>query len=355
MNGPESELISAGSAEQGSPVRLSLCMILRNESFFLPRCLDAVRDFVDETVLVDTGSSDDTLAICRQYTDRVFEFAWEDDFARARNFSLQQARGDWILVLDADEMIAGRDLERIRTLIDSAGEDAFFLNQLNYSSDAAERDWQPVSGEQEFGWDYSGYRANPVIRLMRNRSDIRFTGKVHEIVDPTMAQLRTAALDIAIHHDMNGNPDKDMRVRQRNYLRIMERALEDEPDGRLAARAGAVRMYILQDYRGAISHLQQAVELGYDVQRNREAIAEAWYRLDEPERALAAYSELYTSGLASASLCNNYSNLLVKSGDYALAIEVLQRALTLGQAATERIARLRHNIEYLKGRLEDPA
>ena len=63
-------------------VRLSLCMIVKDEAFFLARCLDALKDFVDEIVLVDTGSSDNSIEICRQYTDRVFDFPWWMIFPR---------------------------------------------------------------------------------------------------------------------------------------------------------------------------------------------------------------------------------------------------------------------------------
>lgn len=335
-----------------SAVTLSLCMILKDEAFFIGRCLDALRDHVDEIVLVDTGSSDDTRDIGGQYTDAIFDFDWVDDFAAARNYSLQQASGDWILVLDADELIEPGHLGYLRQLIGDTDADVFFLDQLNYSDNTIERDWQPQVAEHPYGWSYKGFRANPVARLFRNRADIRFTGTVHEIIDLNDETLVVEQLRVPIHHDMNGNPAKDSHGRQRKYLRIMEQALRRQADGRLAARAGAVRMYELQDYRGAIEHLQLAVELNYDRDCNLEAIAEAWYRLGEHERAVAAYAQLYGSGYATASLCNNYSNLLVKQQDYAAAIEVLERALTLGQPAPQRIARIRHNIDYLRSQLQ---
>jgi glycosyltransferase involved in cell wall biosynthesis len=332
-------------------IELSLCMILKDEAFFLSRCLESVRHYVDEIVLVDTGSSDSTLAICRQYTERVFTFDWVNDFAAARNFSLQQARGKWILVLDADELITPDDLATLRALLSSASEDAFILDQLNYSDDPVERDWQPLNGQQVFGWPYKGYRLNPCARLFRNRQDIHYTGKVHEVIDLREGDLPSRALHIPIHHDINGNPDKDRRRRQLNYLSIMESALAESPDGRLAARAAGVRMYMLQDYTGAVALLEQAISLGYEPQINREALAEAHYRLGDFTAATQGYRALYSEGFATPSLCNNFSNLLVKADDFQTAITVLERALTLGQPAPERIARLRQNIEYLRGQL----
>jgi tetratricopeptide (TPR) repeat protein len=327
-------------------------MILRDEAFFLARCLDAMQGQVDEIILVDTGSTDGTLEICRRYTDSVYEFTWVDDFALARNYALEQATGDWIMVLDADEMVSADDMAYLRGLLAEPQADAFALNQLNYSDNSTVRDWQPQQGVHPYGWAYKGYQSNSVVRLFRNREELRFTGKVHEIIDLRDESIPVMQLEVPIHHDMSGNPDKERSERQRNYLRIMEEALRQQPDGRLAARSGAVRMYELQDYRGAISHLQQAVELDYDREVNLEAIGEAHYRLGEHELALEAFGNLYNDGHATASLCNNYSNLLVKANDLDKAIEVLQRALSLGALAPERIERIRHNIAYLKRELK---
>jgi glycosyltransferase involved in cell wall biosynthesis len=84
-------------------VILSLCMIVKNESQNLPRCLASAKPHVDEIIVVDTGSEDDTPEIARQWGAKVSDFPWCDDFAAARNFSLSQVSSQWVLVLDADE------------------------------------------------------------------------------------------------------------------------------------------------------------------------------------------------------------------------------------------------------------
>jgi glycosyltransferase involved in cell wall biosynthesis len=86
-----------------SPVKLSLALIAKNEARCLARCLGSIQRIVDEIVVVDTGSTDDTTSIALQFNAKVSRFAWRDDFSAARNFSLSQTSGDWILVLDADE------------------------------------------------------------------------------------------------------------------------------------------------------------------------------------------------------------------------------------------------------------
>src|ERR1035437_8094177 len=98
---------------------LSLAMIVKNEARCLARCLRSVQAIVDEIVIVDTGSTDDTLQIARDFHARIFHFSWVDDFSAARNQALAKATGDWVLVFDADEhaseALAGEILEFIRS------------------------------------------------------------------------------------------------------------------------------------------------------------------------------------------------------------------------------------------------
>ena len=98
-------------------VKLSLAMIVRNEARCLARCLSSIQPAVYEIVVVDTGSTDDTIRIARQFDARISEFAWKDDFSAARNFALGQTTGDWILVLDADEYASPALVAEIREFV----------------------------------------------------------------------------------------------------------------------------------------------------------------------------------------------------------------------------------------------
>ena len=93
---------------------ISLCMIVKNEENVLERCLNSVREFVDEIIIVDTGSIDSTRDIARKYTDKIYSFEWIHDFSAARNESIGYATSDYILVLDADEYLeSGHELQKI--------------------------------------------------------------------------------------------------------------------------------------------------------------------------------------------------------------------------------------------------
>src|SRR3989344_8865534 len=125
----------SNQSEPSKQPRLSLCMIVKDEERFLPACLESVRGLVDELIIVDTGSSDKTKEIAQRFVDQIggklIDFFWIDDFSAARNEGLKHATGGWILVLDADEVIAQQDHERIKQAISQAVKDtiptAFFV------------------------------------------------------------------------------------------------------------------------------------------------------------------------------------------------------------------------------------
>ena len=97
-------------------ISISLCMIVKNEHDTLARCLDCAKQIADEIIIVDTGSTDDTKKIASKYTDKVYDFKWVNDFAKARNFSFSKATKDYIMWLDADDVILNEDIEKIKIL-----------------------------------------------------------------------------------------------------------------------------------------------------------------------------------------------------------------------------------------------
>ena len=94
-------------------VTISLCMIVKNEEEVLDRCLNSVYKACDEIIIVDTGSSDKTKDIAKKYTDKIYDFEWVDDFSKARNFSFSKATKDYILWLDADDVVPNESVEKI--------------------------------------------------------------------------------------------------------------------------------------------------------------------------------------------------------------------------------------------------
>ncbi|MDY0109784.1 MAG: glycosyltransferase [Candidatus Krumholzibacteria bacterium] len=193
---------------------VSLCMIARDEEALIGRAIKSALALVDEIVVADTGSRDNTRIIAEGYGARVVDHTWRDDFAAARNAALAAAGCDWILVLDCDEFLQGiRPLEFQRLVADPAA--AGYRVRL--------------SG------DYDGGRPERIahIRLFRNHRDVRFQYPVHEQVAPSLIDHAAAAgleiLDapLTIVHD-GGGPEHTSRKRERN-LRLLRQAAVEQP------------------------------------------------------------------------------------------------------------------------------
>ena len=100
-------------------ITISLCMIVKNEEKVLKRCLDSVKNLMDEIIIVDTGSTDRTKQIAAEYTDKVYDFTWINDFSAARNFAFSKAGCEYIYTADADEVIDEENQEKFRILKES--------------------------------------------------------------------------------------------------------------------------------------------------------------------------------------------------------------------------------------------
>lgn len=317
-------------------------MIVRNEARCLARCLTSVKGFVDEIVIVDTGSDDTTREIAREFTSHLYDFQWTDSFAEARNYSLSKATGDWILVLDADEVVSSQDLVKLRELLEHTDKDAFFLIQRNYTNDHTRPGWTPVKRAEPECRTYTGYLRNPIIRLFRNGCGIHFTGVVHEVVDLSVREGGTQLIEIPIHHYYE---EKDLDTRQLRYLELCEKALRQKPDGRLYASAGAVHLNVRKDARVALGYFQKAVEYGYQTNLCRENVAECRLRLGEYEAALDLYRQLANEGCSSVPLFSNLAFLLVCNREFASALEYLRRAVTMA-GDPHTLATLQQNIGH---------
>ena len=97
-------------------ISISLCMIVKNEEDVIGRCLACVKDIVDEIIVVDTGSTDSTIEIVKKYTNQIYHFNWVDDFSKARNYAFSKASKDYIMWLDADDIILENDLTNLKQL-----------------------------------------------------------------------------------------------------------------------------------------------------------------------------------------------------------------------------------------------
>ncbi|KPL57694.1 tetratricopeptide repeat protein [Rossellomorea vietnamensis] len=195
---------------------LSLCMIVSNEEHTLARCLASVKDAVDEIILVDTGSTDRTVDIGKKFGARIFPYIWNDDFSDARNRGIKEAKGEWILVLDADETLDAIDSLSLKKELWKTQADGLYLNILNYYG---------VYKEGSYFTDSS-------CRIFRRSPDIFFEGRIHETVTSSIKD-RGGSLELGEYTILHyGYLDDYIQLKQKNErnTRLIETALVENPD-----------------------------------------------------------------------------------------------------------------------------
>ncbi|MCS6852345.1 MAG: glycosyltransferase [Gemmataceae bacterium] len=222
-------------------------MIVRNEEKSLPACLQSVSGLVDEIVVVDTGSTDQTRAVASAHGARVVEFAWCDSFAAARNESLRHATGDWIFWMDADDRLDSVNRERFRQLRAN-------LPDANVAYLMA--CWCAVD---------AGVGAADVvhhIRLFRSHPEIRFEYRVHEQVLPSIARLggSVQSSDVVIHH-VGYQTAADSRRKHERNLRLLQLDLAEAPNNPFTLFNLGWTLQVLGRYREAIPYLRQGLAL----------------------------------------------------------------------------------------------
>jgi hypothetical protein len=216
---------------------LSVFLVVRDEERFVGECLRRVRPFADEMIVVDTGSRDRTREICRALGAVVYETAWEDDFAKARNFALDHCREDWVLYLDADEWVVSETASCLRHL--SPQHDAYFVSIVNMAD---------LEGRR-------GIDAFESIRIFRRRPEHRFEGAVHEQILPALERTgaRIGRLDLVVHHFGYVPEVIEAKGKAGRNLAIFQQRADDTPSGRLHL---ARELMLAGDWTEAVGRLQ---------------------------------------------------------------------------------------------------
>lgn len=211
---------------------ISLAVIVRDEAEALPRLLHGHRGLWDEVVVVDTGSSDGSPRIAAELGAQVAAFAWCDDFSAARNAALARCRGRWVLVLDADEHIAVGDHGALRDLAATSSPRGIILPQWNYADDTGLPGWRPVpppSTVEAAG--ASGYVIAYQVRLFPGGAASRYSGRVHETVEPSLAAqgLPLEQAEIPVHHHGHRAAAGAISARRTRDGRLLRLKLQDDP------------------------------------------------------------------------------------------------------------------------------
>lgn len=207
----------SSSEKRNQVTKLSLCMIVRDNESIIGRCIEGIRPFVDEMIVVDTGSKDRTPTICADLGAKVFRFPWIDDFAAARNESLRLANGDWIFWMDSDDTIPAHQGAKLRALVDGNHDP----NCFGY-----------VMQVHCMGQNQKATTIVDQIKLLRNRDDLRFEFRIHEQI---LGAIRRAGglvnfTDIYVEHLGSVLSPTRRKEKLERDLRILQLELIDRPD-----------------------------------------------------------------------------------------------------------------------------
>jgi len=276
---------------------VSLCMIVKNEESNLARCLNSVKDIVSEIVIVDTGSTDNTIKIAEDYNAKIIFHKWDNDFSSARNKSIENATCDYILFLDADEYLDKDSLKFFKSLKKPSYPHSYFVKIINFTNNELERNY---SVEHYF------------TRIWTNNPNYRFTGKIHEnliFLDEKIKPVSYFA-DVTVYHSGYLQSEIDRKGKLNRNLNLLLRAVDEDPNN-------SFNYYNLGIQYKNMGLFEKAVE--------------NFLLLQEKQNNKNNYDPFYIFGLAALS------STYIQLGNYNEAILAANKALEINKNFTEAL------------------
>lgn len=305
---------------------ITLAMIVKNEELHLENCLNSVRGLVDEIVIVDTGSTDKTKEIARNFTSKIFDFEWIDDFSAARNESLKHVTGEWILVLDADETLSEKDHSRIKSIVSSGQGDGFSLIQRNYINDPSIPGW--ISSKDDTykeSLGFTGWFPVPSLRLFKNKKNLQWVGRVHERIDKSLSDIKET--DIPIHHFGKIDAEK-LRQKDEMYEYIGRKKAEELKDYYSYHELGKQYMNN-KKIKSAISAFEKSISLNKNFALNWFYLGSIFLKKNELMKAKSYFSKAAELGSDYGPAFLNLGVISAKEKDYDSAFEYFHKAVSL--------------------------
>ena len=317
-------------AAQARPVpglRLSLCMIVKDEEEMLPGCLAPLQGVVDEMIVVDTGSSDRTVEIAESFGAKVVHFPWNGSFSDARNVSIDNATGDWVMYLDADEHLESEDAPKLRELLGRTWREGFNLVETNYTG----------------GEDTGSATTHLALRLWRRRPEYRFEGRIHEQKTHTMPMYlaeRFETTTIRVRHYGYLNQRIASKEKSQRNIELLEQEARENPSPFNDYNLGSEYL-ALGDAAKARTHFDRA----WEALRSVPGLASAGYVPLLVSRAARARREAGDHAAAAQAVAEglaaypDHTDLVLEAalsareqGDLDRALELAERCLDMGDA-----------------------
>lgn len=298
-------------------------MIVRDEQEMLPGCLESVKDVIDEIIIVDTGSRDDTIEIAKKYGASVLEVQWEDDFSKVRNMALDQATGDWVLVMDADERLTAISSGELRGLLEASSSEGLRVQVRDFVRDNGNAD----------------YLVNTSTRIFRNRCEYRYTRRIHEQIEWAIVQAKLGPppvnTNLTIDHYGYLKAIVTRKEKRMRNLKLAEEEVRTVADGFSYYNLG-VEYIRHQRYKEALAALDKTLEL---VEHSQLLAAEAFHRkaiclieMENFSQALSVLEQALKLHPGFTDLVFQKGEILCQLSQYRDALLAFQECRKMGDA-----------------------
>lgn len=292
---------------------ISLCIIVKNEERNLEACIKSVQALVDEIIIVDTGSEDDTKKIAAKYTEKIFDFPWGNDFSAARNYSINCAKNEFILIMDADEVIINGHKEELFSLAKKYPQKVgrpLFINEYK-------RQEQVYQEKERIGRFFS-------------KKYYKFDGIIHEQIVP-IEDICSQSYDLPVeifHRGYNGDLEERKRKAKRN-IELLLLAQKIDHDPYLVYQIGK-SYFMIENYADSVIHFEEAMTYDLDISLNyvKDLVETYGYALLNTEQYKKAMQllNLYNEFSISADFLFLIAHIYMNNGYYELAINEFLKA-----------------------------
>jgi len=314
---------------------ISANLIVKNEAHCIADCLTSIKPIVNEIIIVDTGSTDETIEICKKFTDKIYNFKWIDDFSAARNFAKSKTKLDWILTIDADEIIAEEDYKKILTAVNDYSVDGYIVCAKNYSNNSSTTNWRINSTpiEMRLSKNATGWFPSEKIRLFQNKDIYFFSGRIHELVQPSMlannAKIKDADFSIYHYGYLFTESDKDKYSKKLEfYEKLNDLKFSEQRDTKTAFEC-AKQKRMMRKFDEALYFYQICIKENYRLADCYAELSAVYSELKDNQKA-EDYGRLcvklennHLSGL------NNLALALFNKKQYAEAINIYKKIIDL--------------------------
>ncbi len=341
-------------------VKVSLCVVTRNQEDSLGEFLESSKELADEIIFVDTGSRDKTPEIARNFGCKVFNFQQKegDWIEEARNFSLAQAEGDWIIVLDSDEKISKKDFKKLRELAETDEYVGYYLIQRQYTNQTGAAGWVSSKGDSyEESRVAAGWYENPILRLFKNDKRVKYKGKPHDLVDESVKSIgKICMTDLPMHHF--GELKRDKTGKADRNLNFLQQELKEQIEKKDFDKLFYTYYQIACEYVGknqleeAEENLKKSIEHNPDYApslRNLAGIYIKEKKLEEAEKILIKSLNIEPNADAE----NNLGIIFSERKELNRAVKKFEKALEMNEKSADYNFNL--GIVYLKMGKENKA